>query len=237
MTDFIEFYKHYDEEGRLIRHPTEFFVTTYLLDSMIVPTAVILDVAGGTGRYAIHYALKGHSVTLRDAVREYIGLAKNTILRHGLTNVTATLGDARDLSGLADASYNVVLCMGPAYHLSMPETRVSIEECLRVLRRGGLLAVAYVNQYSGWESDNYTEHIIHRSGKEMSTIMNSFPVKVLCHVATDGPVYEELTAILEVGDSGRRHGYNWLRENSRILQESLGLETCIHGLLVAEKTQ
>lgn len=237
MTDFIEYYKHYDEDGRLERHPTEFFVTTFLLDSLISPTAVILDVAGGTGKYAFYYAEKGHSVTLRDAVKKHIDLAQESISRLGIKNVCAKVGDARDLRDIAAKSHDVVLFMGPAYHLWMQELRIAIAESLRVLKNKGILVVAYVNQYDGWKDDKYTGHLIFRSGEEMLKIMGFFPLELLYHIATDGPVYQEVTELLEgdCGDGRRCHG--WMQENHRILRESIGLEACIHGLMVAQNTQ
>jgi hypothetical protein len=108
---------------------------------------------------------------------------------------------------------------------------------MRVLREGGLLVVAYVNAYEGWRENRYAEHFIHHSSEEMAAMMSQFPMKVIHHVATDGPVYEELTALLTKRGDNRRQCGDWLEENRRILDDSIGLDTCIHGLLVAEKTQ
>lgn len=235
--DFIEFYEQYDEEGRLERHPSEFFVTTCLLDSLVPPAATILDVAGGTGRYAIYYAQRGHTVTLRDAVPKHIDLASVEISRRGLKHVHASVGDARDLECFPNASYDVVLCMGPAYHLSATEVRACYVECLRVLREGGLLVVAYVNAYEGWRENRYAEHFIHHSAEEMAAMISQFSLDVIYHVATDGPVFDELTALLTKYRDDRCQCVDWLEENRRILDDSIGLDTCIHGLLVGEKTQ
>ncbi|MCP5110494.1 MAG: class I SAM-dependent methyltransferase, partial [bacterium] len=58
------------------------------------------------------------------------------------------LGDARDLPW-EDASADVVLLMGPLYHLTSRDDRVqALGEAHRVLREGGLIAAAAVSRYS-----------------------------------------------------------------------------------------
>ena len=61
----------------------------------------------------------------------------------------ASIGNAVDLSNYADNTFNVVLCFGPIYHLTNEKDRFAcIEEALRVLQPGGILAIAYINKYS-----------------------------------------------------------------------------------------
>lgn len=46
-------------------------------------------------------------------------------------------------------SFDVVLCLGPMYHLLKDEDRIKcIDECLRVLKPDGILAIAYINIYA-----------------------------------------------------------------------------------------
>ena len=60
---------------------------------------------------------------------------------------TAVL-DATDMSCFADDTFDVVLNMGPFYHLITEEQREKcLKECLRVLKKGGLLITAYIPRY------------------------------------------------------------------------------------------
>jgi ubiquinone/menaquinone biosynthesis C-methylase UbiE len=73
--------EHYDQNAlaewnRLKDHPFEFLFTTYEMDRFILDGDSILDLGGGPGRYAIHYAKKGHPVTLVDLSEGNIRLAK-----------------------------------------------------------------------------------------------------------------------------------------------------------------
>ena len=56
------------------------------------------------------------------------------------------LGSATDLSRFPADSRDAVLCMGPMYHLIEPADRdLALRECLRILRPGGLVFVAFVS--------------------------------------------------------------------------------------------
>lgn len=45
-------------------------------------------------------------------------------------------------------SFDVVLCLGPMYHLIYEKDREKcISESLRILKKGGILAVAYINKH------------------------------------------------------------------------------------------
>jgi ubiquinone/menaquinone biosynthesis C-methylase UbiE len=235
MNNIVAFYEAYDEEGRLDRHPVEFLVTTYLLDAVIVPGASILDVAGGTGKYAAYYALKSHPVTILDLSPKHVEQARAKLSQMGLDHVETLIGDARDLSRFANECFGVVLCMGPIYHLSDKDARAVIAECLRVLRPDGLLAMAYVNKYPDWEAGKYAEHFVHRSAEEMEQIIGEFPVGLDCHAPTDGPVYEELAALLSDCGEDTVKSSAWLEQNCSIIEDSMGLDTCIHGLLIGKK--
>ena len=56
---------------------------------------------------------------------------------------------ALDLSRFTDASFDLVLVMGPLYHLVEPSDRDrAIREALRVLAPGGLLFASFITRYA-----------------------------------------------------------------------------------------
>jgi ubiquinone/menaquinone biosynthesis C-methylase UbiE len=110
------------------------------------PPAVVLDVGGAAGAYALWLAEAGYSVHLIDAVPRLVAEAqrRSTAARRPL--VSCRVGDARALD-LDDESTDVVLLLGPLYHLTDSRDRASsLREAARVLKPGGRLFVAAISR-------------------------------------------------------------------------------------------
>nr|WP_043486363.1 MULTISPECIES: class I SAM-dependent methyltransferase [Streptomyces] len=104
--------------------------------------ARILDVGGGPGTHARWLTEDGHRVHLVDPIPRHIEQATH------IKECTVELGDARELTA-ENESYDVVLLLGPLYHLLERDERArAIAEAYRVLRPGGLLAAAGINRYA-----------------------------------------------------------------------------------------
>ncbi|MFV8129429.1 class I SAM-dependent methyltransferase [Streptomyces syringium] len=103
--------------------------------------ANILDVGGGTGVHAQWLTADGYTVHLVDPVPRHIEAAQRA-------GCTVELGDARQLSA-SDHSCDVVLLLGPLYHLLDQEDRLrALAEARRVLKPGGMLAAAAISRYA-----------------------------------------------------------------------------------------
>ncbi|HYF30835.1 MAG TPA: class I SAM-dependent methyltransferase [Chitinophagaceae bacterium] len=112
-------------------------------------TLDILDAGGAAGIYSFWLASLGHRVTLFDLVPRHIETARlvNQQSQHKLAGIVQ--GDARDLSSFADASYDMVLMMGPLYHLTeQPDRLQALREARRVLRPGGTVIAAGIQRYA-----------------------------------------------------------------------------------------
>ena len=107
----------------------------------------MLDVGGGPGRYASWLAGEGHEVHLIDPVGLHVEQAEEAG-RHGATLASARVGDARELP-FADASADMVLLLGPLYHLTERADRVRAwSEARRVLRPGGVAIAAGISRFA-----------------------------------------------------------------------------------------
>ncbi len=143
----LAFYRQrYDEDQRLTRSRhgrLEFVRTQELLREQLPPApADVLDVGGGTGAHARWLAADGYRVHLIDPVPDHVDEAA----RHG--GFTTAVGDARALAA-ADDSADVVLLLGPLYHLVESEDRRrALAEAVRVGRPGGLVVVAAISRYA-----------------------------------------------------------------------------------------
>jgi SAM-dependent methyltransferase len=119
----------------------EFARTKELLERFLpAPPASVLDVGGGPGAYAAWLAERGYRVQLVDPVPLHV---EQAAARGGFT---ARLGDARRLDE-ADASFDVVLLLGPLYHLTERADRLdALAEAHRVVRPGGIVAAAAISR-------------------------------------------------------------------------------------------
>src|SRR5687768_12892753 len=144
------------ERGRLAggEGALEFARTQALLGRYLPPPpAVVADVGGGPGRYAVWLAGLGYRVHLVDPVPLHVEqalaagreAARDT---SGAALVSAEVGDARSL-GLADASADAVLLLGPLYHLPGRADRVrALGEARRVCRPGGVIVAAAISRFA-----------------------------------------------------------------------------------------
>ncbi len=150
LQSVINSYENYQEDFRLQSdnsHRLEYLTTIAYMDKYLEPGSSILDVAAGTGIYALRYAARGHAVTAFDITPKYIDIINKKAADSGL-QIDSRVNDARSLSSVPDASVDNVFCMGPIYHLTEKADRdAAMRECVRVLKPGGLLFLAYINKY------------------------------------------------------------------------------------------
>ena len=147
-----EFYNRTAEkEWKRIDNRPEFLLTCRFLDRMISPGDSVLDIGGGPGRYSIHLAGRGCSVTLLDLAEENVRLAVEHAEEAGVT-IRAAAADAlsagsalRERGILPDGGFDAVLLMGPLYHLLEEEEReAAVREALSLLKPGGFLCASFI---------------------------------------------------------------------------------------------
>jgi len=104
----------------------------------------VLDVGGGPGAYAAWLADAGYEVKLVDGTPLHVEQARE----RAAGRFVAAEGDARTLDE-PDESYDVVLLLGPLYHLVERGDRMrALTEARRVLRGGGLFAAAAISRFA-----------------------------------------------------------------------------------------
>lgn len=176
--DISDIQKYYDntveqEDGRLERHQLERDITWRYLDKYLPARGRILEIGAATGVYTIPLAKRGYSITAVDLSPGEIGLCKKKIAEVGLGDkVTCHTADARDLSGIPGKNFDVVLLMGPLYHLVLEEDRKkALEEVYKRLKSGGVLFSAFATRYGIWrEILNNVPHLIESQADVWSVI-------------------------------------------------------------------
>ncbi len=148
-------YEKEDEDGRFLKSRNgsmEFFYTKKHLSDFITPDSRVLEIGCGTGYYGMYFADKCSEYVGIDLVPKHISVFNEKIAESNLKNVRCAVGDATDLHDIDDNSFDVVLSLGPMYHLSEPERKKAFSECARVCKPGGIGAFAYITScgvYSG----------------------------------------------------------------------------------------
>ncbi|MEL6485447.1 MAG: class I SAM-dependent methyltransferase, partial [Bacteroidota bacterium] len=124
------FYNTISEESRLTQGIGAFeFERTKNLIQRHVPTApaTIIDVGGGTGKYAQWLARMGYQVHLVEPVAKHIKLAKKRA-QCSRNSFCVHHGEAKNLSFPNDFADSVI-AHGPLYHLQKQEERtIAIKE-------------------------------------------------------------------------------------------------------------
>lgn len=144
MNPLENFYTGHDEHMRFAsRHgQVEFLTTVKYVESCLFPGARILEIGAGSGRYSHFFAKKGYRV---DAVELLdVNIKKIYENMEEGENLTVYQGNALDLSFLKSEEYDIVLLLGPLYHLYNEEDKLrALREALSVLKKGGILMNAY----------------------------------------------------------------------------------------------
>ena len=108
----------------------------------------VLDIGGGPGRYAMHLAQKGCHVTLMDLSPANVEFAKVKAAENNML-LEALPADARFADKLIAGPFDVVLLMGPLYHLPEEKDRdIAVKAALNLLRPGGLLYATFISSYA-----------------------------------------------------------------------------------------
>jgi len=124
----------------------EFHYTKKILDTFINKDNRVLEVGCGTGYYGMYFADKCKEYVGVDLFPNHIEIFKRKIQDSGISNLSCSIGDATKLEGIEDNGFDVVLCLGPMYHLPPDIRELVFAECKRVCRPGGIIAFAFINK-------------------------------------------------------------------------------------------
>lgn len=145
--DYIEnYYNSINEDERLFkdkRHYVEFLTTIKYILKYLRKGDKILEVGAATGVYSRYLASLGYEVHSVELLQNHIDIFKSKIENN--MNITVNQGNALNLFMHDDETFDMVLNLGPMYHLynDMDKKR-AVEESLRVLKPNGIIMFAYI---------------------------------------------------------------------------------------------
>lgn len=142
----INKYATYDEDSRLVQdraHNIEYLTTMRYIQKFLKPGSKILEIGAATGRYSLALAKMGYNVTALDLTPQYVEIMKKK--GHRLKNFQCMVADALDLSMFKDNSFDMVLNLGPMYHLfHQKDKQQAVKETIRVTKKNGVCMFAYI---------------------------------------------------------------------------------------------
>lgn len=142
----INKYSNYDEDNRLVRnrgHNLEYLTTMHYIQKFLKPGHKILEIGAATGRYSITLAKMGYDVTAVDLTPNHVEIMKAK--KHNMENFKCMVADALDLGMFEDKTFDMVLNLGPMYHLfNKKDKQQAVNETIRVAKKGGICMFAYL---------------------------------------------------------------------------------------------
>lgn len=181
-SEIERFYNQASEETRLDKGMGvfEFERIKTLIDKYLTASpATILDIGGGTGKYAAWLAQKGHHVHMVEPLAKHLALAQQRA--QGLKHKFAVHQGAAGQLPFANRIADLVILHGPLYHLQTREERViAIQEARRVLKKGGVILGFAIN-YTASTLVGLLQGLIHKQAffqmctEELTTGLHNQP--------------------------------------------------------------
>ena len=183
----------------------EFHYTKKHLEPYITNDTKILEIGCGTGYYGLYYADKCKSYHGVDIVPSHIDIFERKIRESGADNLTCAVGDATNLAEIESGSFDVVLCLGPLYHLSPEEKEAVMKESFRVCKPQGTVAFAYINKIGVY------------AGACICTDFEEYPNELGNKMLENGYDYEKpglywYTTPEEMEALAEKHGFETIRD-------------------------
>lgn len=146
-TDLVqEIYRRSDESSRLNRSKAarvEFLTTASYIERYLKPGAKILDVGAGAGEYSLYFSHRGHTVSALELADSNMEAFQKKLTSEDAVDLQQ--GNALDLSRYEDDFFDIVLLLGPLYHLHSEADQLRcIAEAKRVCKPGGKLFFAFI---------------------------------------------------------------------------------------------
>lgn len=159
----------------------EFIYTKKIMKEYIDINKKVVEVGCGGGYYGLHFADKCYSYHGIDLTPFNIQVFQEKIDELELSNVSTDIGDATNLIKIEDESYDVVMCLGPMYHLNREDRYRCISECRRICKVNGIITFTYINKTGaiakfgtkyGWESllnEKISEYVLDKGTDDVYT--------------------------------------------------------------------
>jgi len=128
----------------------EFHFTKKILDKYIQKEHEIVEIGCATGYYGIYLHDKCKNYTGIDIVTKNIENFNEKIKNLNINNIKTLIGDGIELKDIESNSYDIVLNLGPMYHLTENERQLNFFESKRICKNNGIIIMSYINKYGAY---------------------------------------------------------------------------------------
>lgn len=202
-----EIYRRSDESARLNKSKAarvEFFTTVRYIEKYLAADSKILDVGAGAGEYSLYFSRKGYEVYALELSEDNILAFKEKLNPND--SVSVVQGNALDLSRYANHSFDIVLLLGPLYHLHSDTDKLRcIAEARRVCKENGVIFFGFISNdiviltmqqahedyllNGAYDKDSFKLYdfpFVFHSLSRCRELLKAANIQVLHEVATDG---------------------------------------------------
>lgn len=148
LDDIVQYYNDNQEEHRHESQQLEFLVTQKLLLRFLPKPCKVLELGSGSGHYTCELASGGHQVTAIELTPSLSEISQQRLTHLKLDDLAKIhCADARTWLGEDTKTYDVVVCMGPMYHLEQKSERSQIMKAMsKRLKKDGLLITTHLTK-------------------------------------------------------------------------------------------
>lgn len=191
----VDFYNRIDEDSRLLsKHgKIEFLTTVKYVEKYLKDGMKIIEIGAATGRYSHYFAQKGFEVDAVELIEHNIEIFKTKTLPD--EKVRIKQGNAINLSGYHDESYDITLLLGPMYHIyTVEEQKKALAEAIRITKPNGYIFVAYCmvdpSVLTGIFKNNKVQYSIENGLINTETFETYFPPHGVFKLYTKDEIFE-----------------------------------------------
>jgi SAM-dependent methyltransferase len=237
VSDIAAYYNNDPEREhyRLDRHQLEYDLTWRYLNQFLPAHGTILEIGAATGRYTLELAKRGCHITAVDMSASLLEESRERITAEGRERqVNFVIADARDLGAITKHDFDVVLLMGPMYHLIEEADRIlALTEASKRLREKGVIFSAFISRFGimgdliknvpEWIEDQTEVQSILEQGRDPHHLPGGGFRGYFAHVSEIAPLHEAIgfetliVAGVEPAISADDESYNKLQGNQRQL--------------------
>ena len=259
--DLVSNYKNYDEAGRMFTSKSkniEYRTTIHFFDEIIPNKSSVLELGAGGGIYTEYLAQNKHEILSSDIVQEYVEIIRNRC--KDFKNVRVKQIDATKLDEIGNELFDVILCMGPYYHLQDNQKRTKLLiDSFSLLNDGGILVLSYINKYfalplylmyekkfgqkeyeafdrNDYKSisylDGFMEFTYYSKPEDVEIEINKVGYKILKHIGVDG-IYNLISGKMEMMNEEEYECF--LEYHYKMCTEKSILGNSSHGLVFCKK--
>ena len=253
-TDLVqEVYRRFDENSRLTKSKAasvEFLTTVRYIEKYLMPGAKILDIGAGAGEYSLYFSRRGYKVSALELADSNIEAFQKKLTPEDTLELVQ--GNALDLSRYEEDFFDVVLLLGPLYHLHSESDQLRcIQEARRVCKPGGKIFFGFIandmviltmfNEHPDYFVNGYYNKktfrcddfpFVFHTLDACRGLLQKGEVKVLHEVASDG--VSELMKV-KINEMDEQSFAQYLRFHYYTCEKPEHLGASNHLLFVAEK--